>query len=386
MKRLLQGTWICGLFLAAAAVMTAPGQVQAQDKCCFNNYRFAGGCAVVPSGTETCNSILSYLNSFDSVGSYYCGNTTVRGGWTITGCSDASITSPQNYQSPSSPGYASPREPVQQTQPKIRATEPQRAPGASDASLMKVSAPLQVRFDGSVDSAALNAGQVVTGHLEQDLKSGDAVIAPAGSEVLARLVPTSYWSDGAGDAFEIQATAIKVGDRLVPVDATAVAASGEIDTKGAQVKVPEGSLVSFEASDSPTDSSDNAVLEAGAALFMEAFNNEDADTLAALFSEDGVMLPPNAPAIFGRDAIRASNREAFEMVDHAIELEDLEIKVEGDLGYKAGRYRVRSKENQLIDRGKYIEIWRKIDGQWMIHRDIWNSSMPTPEKHSAEHD
>jgi uncharacterized protein (TIGR02246 family) len=375
-----------GLLLVAAVLLAAPGQAQAQNKCCFNNYRFAGGCAVVPSGSETCNSILSYLNSFDSVGSYYCGNTTVRGGWTITACSDASITSPQTYQSPTSPGYASPREPAQRTQPKVRATEPQKAPGASDASLMKVSAPLQVRFDGSVDSATLDAGHPVTGRLEQDLISGDTLIAPAGSEVHARLVPTSYWGDGAGDAFQIQATAIKVGDRMIPVSATAIEATGEIATKGAEVKVPEGSLVSFEASVSPTDSSDIAVLEAGAALFMEAFNTEDADTLAALFTEDGVMLPPNAPAIFGRDAIRASNREAFETVDHAIELEDLEIKVEGDLGYKAGRYRVRSEDNQLIDRGKYIEIWRKVDGQWKIHRDIWNSSMPKSEAHGEEHD
>jgi uncharacterized protein (TIGR02246 family) len=385
MKRHYLGSHRLGLFLLAAIVLTA-GQAHAQDTCCFNNYRFAGGCAVVPSGTETCNSILSYLNSFDSVGSHYCGNTTVRGGWTITGCSDGSITSPQSYQSPPSPGYASPREPVQQTQPKIRATEPRNAPGASDASLMKVSAPLQVRFDGSVDSAALDAGQPVIGRLEQDLMSGDTLIAPAGSEVQALLVPTSFWGDGAGDAFQIQTTAVKVGDRMIPVSATAIAATGEIATEGAEVKVPEGSLVSFEASVSPADSSDIAVLKAAAAIFMEAFNTEDAETLAALFTEDGVMLPPNAPAIFGRDAIRASSREDFAMMDQAIELEDLEITVEGDLGYKAGRYRVRSEKNQLIDRGKYIEIWRKVDGQWLIHRDIWNSSMPKSEKHSEEHD
>jgi len=386
MKRQYLLTQIIGLLLVAAVLMTAPGQAQAQDKCCFNNYRFACGCAVVPSGTETCNSILSYLNSFDAVGRYYCDNTMVRGGWTTTVCSDSSITSPQHYGQPASPGYAQPREPVQQTQPKVRATEPQTAPGASDASLMQVSAPLQVRFDGSVDSATQDAGQLVTGRLEQDLMSGDTVIAPAGSEVHAQLVPTSYWGNGAGDAFQIQATAIKIGDRMVPVNATAVAATGEIDTEGAQVKVPKGSLVSFETSPEATDGTDKAVLEAGAALFMEAFNNEDADALAALFAEDGVMLPPNAPAIFGRDAIRAGNREGFAMVDHAIELEDLEIKVEGDLGYKAGRYRVRTKDDQLIDRGKYIEIWNKVDGRWMIHRDIWNSSMPVPEEHGEDHD
>ncbi len=385
MKRHHLVTQTSGLLLLATIVLT-PGQAHAQDKCCFNNYRFAGGCAVVPSGTETCSSILSYLNSFDAVGSYYCDNTMVRGGWTTTVCSDSSISSPQNYQQQSPPGYSTPREPIQQTQPKVRATEPQTAPKASDASLMQVSAPLQVRFDGSVDTAAHDAGHLVTGRLEQDLMSGDTVIAPAGSEVHAQLVPTSYWGDGAGDAFQIQATAIKVGDRMVPVNATAIAATGEIDTKGAQVQIPKGSLVSFETSAAASGADDEAVLEAGAALFMEAFNTENADALAALFTEDGVMLPPNAPAIFGRDAIRAGNREEFASADVAIELEDLEIKVEGNLGYKAGRYRVRAEDDQLIDRGKYIEIWRKVGGQWLIHRDIWNSSMPAAEEHGEDHD
>ena len=40
-----------------------------------------------------------------------------------------------------------------------------------------------------------------------------------------------------------------------------------------------------------------------------------------------------------------------------VELEDLEIKVENDLGYKAGRYRVFAEDGSLVDRGKYIEIW-----------------------------
>jgi len=374
----------CVLLLAAALSASVAGQAQAQSKCCFNNYRFSGGCAVVPSGTETCSSILSYLNSFDAVGRYYCDNTMVRGGWTTTACSDSTITSPKGYQAPASPGYAQPREPVQQTQPKIRATQPQTAPAASDANLLQVSAPLQVRFDASVDSTDQDAGHLVTGRLEQDLMSGDTVIAPAGSEVHARLVPTSYWGDGAGDAFQIQATAIKVGDQMMPVNATAVSAHGEIDTEGARVKVPEGTLVSFETSADTSTGDATAVLGAGAALFMEAFNTEDADALAMLFAEDGVMLPPNAPAIFGRDAIRASNRQEFAVADVAIELEDLEIKIEGDLGYKAGRYRVHAQDGVLIDRGKYIEIWRKADGQWLIHRDIWNSSMPAPENREHE--
>ena len=69
----------------------------------------------------------------------------------------------------------------------------------------------------------------------------------------------------------------------------------------------------------------------------------------------------------------------------SIELEDLEIKVVGNLGYKAGRYRTTAEDGSLIDRGKYIEIWSKIDGGWVIHRDIWNSSVQPEVEKDHEH-
>ena len=358
------------LILATAAVIAIGQPVQAQDTCCFNNYRFAGGCQVRPAKGETCASVLSYLNSFDSVGAYYCGNTTVRGGWTLVSCSESGIT----------PGGAT----IQESQPTYRtvtpksgpqAVDPQQAPGAASASLLEVSAPMKVRFDDSVDSGAHGAGQLFTGHLEEDLMSGDTVIAPSGSEVQAKLVPTSFWTDGGGDAFMIQATGVTVDDQFVPLNGVAVQAQGEIATSGAQVRVPEGSLVSFETADADSYQADKAMLEEKTAQWMEAFNARDADRLTALYAEDAVVAPPNAPAIFGRDAIRADNRETFAAGEVAIELEDLEIIIQGDLGYKAGRYRMRA-EDTLVDRGKYLEVWRKIDGKWLLDCDIWNSSLP----------
>ena len=31
-----------------------------------------------------------------------------------------------------------------------------------------------------------------------------------------------------------------------------------------------------------------------------------------------------------------------------------------------------------VSRGKYMIIWRREEGQWKLHRDIFNSSMPAP--------
>jgi len=32
----------------------------------------------------------------------------------------------------------------------------------------------------------------------------------------------------------------------------------------------------------------------------------------------------------------------------------------------------------VLDKGKYIVIWKQEEGQWKLHRDIFNSSMPAP--------
>ena len=358
--------------LAAIVVVTlSPQGAAADEQCCLNNYRFAGGCMVVARGSETCASVLSYLNNFDSVGKNFCGNTTIRGGWSLGTCSGGAQTQPQTY----TPQTTQSNERIQQSQPSIRSIQPKTAPAASDANLMQVSAPLQVQFDSDLDTSTQGAGQVVTGTLKQDLMDGDTVIAPAGSQVQARVVPTSFWSDGSGDAYQIQATGIQVGDNVIPINGTAVPTQGEIATTGSQIKVPQGSMVSFTTAPADPSKADTPTFTANGNRWMEAFNKHDAESLAALYTQDAVLLPPNEPAVFGRDAIKADHQELFATGDFKIEVEPLETVIDGQLAYVAGRYRMWTDDGDLVDRGKYIEIWRAINGEWLIHRDMYNSSI-----------
>jgi hypothetical protein len=62
------------------------------DRCCFNNFRFAGTCEVRIGQNERCADVLGVLNNFQSVGNTYCGGTTVRGGWTMVDCAPGSAS------------------------------------------------------------------------------------------------------------------------------------------------------------------------------------------------------------------------------------------------------------------------------------------------------
>jgi hypothetical protein len=83
----------CLTALAAVAGDGAPSTAVQQSKCCFENPRYSGTCEATPGPEESCGSILGYLNNPNSVGKDYCGNTTIRGGWSQVECEgSASMT------------------------------------------------------------------------------------------------------------------------------------------------------------------------------------------------------------------------------------------------------------------------------------------------------
>ena len=75
-----------GLMMTVATTSPAPMAAEATAPCCFTNPRYTGVCKVQPGEDETCADILAYLNNQSSAGKSYCGNTTIRGGWTQVDC------------------------------------------------------------------------------------------------------------------------------------------------------------------------------------------------------------------------------------------------------------------------------------------------------------
>jgi ketosteroid isomerase-like protein len=89
------------------------------------------------------------------------------------------------------------------------------------------------------------------------------------------------------------------------------------------------------------------------------------------------MLPPNGQAVIGRDAIYGYWKGMLASSTTRLELVNVETVVQGDLGYKAGRFElVDAETGSTVDRGKYVQIWKRSPkGFWELHRDIWNSSL-----------
>jgi len=112
--------------------------------------------------------------------------------------------------------------------------------------------------------------------------------------------------------------------------------------------------------------------------FMEHFHRQDAAGLANMYTDDAQLLPPNADFMIGREAIQAFWQGAMEMGLKEAEIEIVEVEQLDETAVEMSRYKLFGVGKQLADQGKFIVIWKYVDGQWKLHRDIFNSSMALP--------
>jgi ketosteroid isomerase-like protein len=112
--------------------------------------------------------------------------------------------------------------------------------------------------------------------------------------------------------------------------------------------------------------------------FEDGIRKGDTTALAAMYAEEGAILPPNHARVQGREGIAAYFKEMTD-AGMSLKLTPMDSWVEGSLGARSGSYVVLDKEQKEIDHGKWMEVWRKgADGKWLLVRDMWNSDDPPP--------
>lgn len=119
-----------------------------------------------------------------------------------------------------------------------------------------------------------------------------------------------------------------------------------------------------------------AGIEAANAEFAAALRRGDAGAIAAMYTERGQLFPPNEKIVEGRAAIERYWRASMDAGVKAIELKTTEVEGLGESVVEAGLYTVNGKDGAVIDRGKYLVLWRRVEGAWKLHRDCWNSNEP----------
>ena len=110
-------------------------------------------------------------------------------------------------------------------------------------------------------------------------------------------------------------------------------------------------------------------------LFESKFAAGDAAGLADLYTEDGILLPAGLDFIKGRKGIKHYWQNIMNMSVKQARLETLEIEYLNNTAIEMGNYTLSGKGGLEMDRGKYIVIWKRNQGQWQLQKDIWTTSL-----------
>ena len=113
--------------------------------------------------------------------------------------------------------------------------------------------------------------------------------------------------------------------------------------------------------------------------WLQFVKTKDAAAIAALYAEDGAVMPPNAPIGKGRAAIQQTWASMMQTpgFDLTFVPDQIIVSSSGDMALDRGTYKlaVAPKGTTQTDIGKYVVVWRKIGGEWKAAADIFNSDL-----------
>lgn len=134
--------------------------------------------------------------------------------------------------------------------------------------------------------------------------------------------------------------------------------------------------------EAPFTAQDQAAVRAMFDAAIPMINAGDWPAWAGQYAEDGLLQPPNGPAVRGRPDLLEWGR-AFPPIDE-ITFSGVEVHGEGRLAWAISRYTLRVK-GEAPDRGKQLVVFRRApDGGWKIVAASFNSDLPVPGSGQGE--
>ena len=123
-----------------------------------------------------------------------------------------------------------------------------------------------------------------------------------------------------------------------------------------------------------------AAIRALDAKFGAAVARLDVAAATALYAPDAAVMPPGLPTVRGAENIRAMLAGLFSAPGLSITLrpERIDVAAAGDLATDAGLVEVgmNTAQGPVLEASKYLEVWRKVDGEWKLMYDTWNANTP----------
>jgi ketosteroid isomerase-like protein len=120
-----------------------------------------------------------------------------------------------------------------------------------------------------------------------------------------------------------------------------------------------------------------STIESQNAKFIETFKKGDSSGVAALYTSDAMVMPPNM------ESVKSNGLASFWGTMMHMGVKDLKLLSDDVAGNKdqlveTGRYELYDAQNKIMDKGKYVVVWKQENGEWKLFRDIFSSDLPAP--------
>ncbi len=110
--------------------------------------------------------------------------------------------------------------------------------------------------------------------------------------------------------------------------------------------------------------------------FATAISSKDSVGFGNLYAADAVRMGPNGPQIEGRANIINNFSGALKAGVGSGKLTMVDTFGDENAVTEVGTYELNAADGTQMDKGKYISIFKKVDGKLIPVRDIWNSDLP----------
>lgn len=106
-----------------------------------------------------------------------------------------------------------------------------------------------------------------------------------------------------------------------------------------------------------------------------SFKHGNAADVAAIYAEEGQIMPAHCTAISGRAAIQAFWQGCIDTGICAMQRTPREVDCLDGTINEVGEYHFLDHQQRVLDVGNYVIIWKEQGRQWRIQRDIWTSDL-----------
>jgi uncharacterized protein (TIGR02246 family) len=114
--------------------------------------------------------------------------------------------------------------------------------------------------------------------------------------------------------------------------------------------------------------------------YEAALNGNDIDAILGLYGETPIFMPQHAPALVGRDAVRAGYTHVFDTIKLNVAFEVHEIQEAGDWAWartsSSGHTQILAAGVEVTEGNNELFVFRREGGAWRIHRYLFATNQP----------